>query len=963
MKPHENRIEEEKDMASSPETAPVADSAGNDGTTPLAVYFEVDPALYASVRLKRLPFNRRASGCLKRSKIMTLEELLSLSEADILKIRNAGKGSVQNIKDVIQMYLEDPDRFPPDDDADEGADTETQNPNHDGSAVQVREVLTNALSNMLRDMPYDTQSLLNYEADYMRRCEEAKALLGGEACLLALENPERMLPVLLCLMDFSREAVQKMEFRERIRTEIDRLSPQRRAKKLLAYLRYYVDGEVGWENVPDLIPEDASVQDMLSLWEVFWQHRQEGMGAAQVLQFVQWLDYDIPQMVQRLRSALTCQGERGTYIIQQRAAGATLEQLGSILHITRERVRQVELKVTHKFVRNLKQRGYDLIQLIYAEKGGEDILQLSDVREFMDEQTAQILWHLIRRDHLSNPRYHYDANFDGIVFAGRIDMEQLNRAADSMPTFFMEAEREKLLAETAARYALPPKAFRQKVRDIYRVDGLCYHRSPLTVLQMCLFVLKERFPDGYKIADEEDQEYFLSGLRDTFGRKVNMTARTLDAKVGGYGLLCGRGKYLHPDYVEAPQSLMDEINQYIQDSPRTVLSYAEIYHALSDRFVGTKITNRYFLQGALKKYGCPFILRKNYVTKDQDVDLTEEFSRFVEERGDVYRADILEEFSAFTDANLGVLVNRCPEVITLDTCHYMHASRLYYTEEDRTQIGALLQDACHPVPISARSLLSDFTRRFPDFMTRNRIDSQGKLFGILQYLFRDKFHFSRPYIALEDMGNITRRDVVLRLLDTYDTVAIPDLVRMCKQKGTPFQSAIDLAVLIQPEFIRINETMLLRRHLTGLSDEVVMQAAQNIQESVRENNGYCAARNITDYRWYPPIQVEWNPFVLESVDTLAGDALPSLRVFSSVVDVPLTVFIGEEYAEEDMNSLTVKLLAARHREKPFASQGEVLRWLQEQGLCNVKLPDFLERDGYLVTDEYGRLQVREHAEA
>ena len=67
MKPHENRIEEEKDMASSPETAPVADSAGNDGTTPLAVYFEVDPALYASVRLKRLPFNRRASGCLKRT--------------------------------------------------------------------------------------------------------------------------------------------------------------------------------------------------------------------------------------------------------------------------------------------------------------------------------------------------------------------------------------------------------------------------------------------------------------------------------------------------------------------------------------------------------------------------------------------------------------------------------------------------------------------------------------------------------------------------------------------------------------------------------------------------------------------------------------------------------------------------------------------------------------------------------
>ena len=102
--------------------------------------------------------------------------------------------------------------------------------------------------------------------------------------------------------------------------------------------------------------------------------------------------------------------------------------------------------------------------------------------------------------------------------------------------------------------------------------------------------------------------------------------------------------------------------------------------------------------------------------------------------------------------------------------------------------------------------------------------------------------------------------------------------------------------------------------------------------------------------------MEWNPFLLESVDTLAGDALPSLRVFSSAVDVPLTVFIGEQYAEEDMNSLTGRLLAARHRERPFVGQEDILHWMQEQGLCNVKLPDFLEKDGYLVLDEDGYVQ-------
>ena len=412
--------------------------------------------------------------------------------------------------------------------------------------------------------------------------------------------------------------------------------------------------------------------------------------------------------------------------------------------------------------------------------------------------------------------------------------------------------------------------------------------------------------------------------------------------------------------MEVPQALIDEINRYISDSPRTVLPYAEIYQAFSDRFFGTRISNRYALQGALKKYGCPFILRKDYVTKDRDMSMTEEFNRFVESRGEVYKSDIFEEFTAFSDTNIMFLLNRCPEIISLDNGRYMHASCLSCSESERVKMAAYLKNACYPVPVSARSLLNEFTLRFTDFMLQNRIDTPGKLFGILQYLFKNEFHFSRPYVSLEDTGAITRRDVVLHLLDGCNSMEIDDLMQMCEENGTLIQGSSSLIGMVQPEYLRIDESTLMRRDLTGLTEEAVEEAVQNIQEVVEGNNGYCAAKNITDYSWYPDIQVEWNPFVLESVAALAGNALSLLRLPSTAADIPLTVFTGEQYADDDLNSLIVKVLCEEHRREPFSTQSEILRWLQEQGLCNAKLPDFLTKEGYLFTDENGRLRMEEY---
>ena len=941
--------------------------------TPYYIRFQATPSDFADTSIETLPLKTRSSGVLKRRNIQSVEQLLMLSGAEIFEFQQAGKGVVQDIAKCLSAYL--------------SAHAHTArndvgiHPDHDAvsSHVAIREAFAQAVRTMLQGAPCDPFSLTEDETKLMERCTRSKEAIGADACLWALENPEKIRPVVSSLLEFGENFVRKAEFLNRVQREIAKLPSSRQSNKVAPYLRYCAEDFPELERITESVSEDMDVCDMPSFLGAYWE-RNGGIDAdaqAETLSFLQWLNYDFKALAQSLRQTLD-RRERARYVIEQRAQGATLGQVGLSMDLTRERVRQMESKITRSLLHSLTHGKYKLLPLLYLENGGKSVLCLEDLQARMDPDLARILWYLVKNDARTNimrqftalanredKKSRYDADSDAILFSEKADLEQeerLKKALRAMPDVFFEREREKLLAATAAQYNLPVRLLRERVSIAYDLDGVCYHCGRLTVPTMCMHILKECFPNGYKIADESDQQRFLSALRETFGEGGKITPRALDAKIGSLGFLCDRGKYVHPDSVTVSESLMEEVNRYIEESPRTVLPYAEIYQDLSERFLGTPISNRYRLQGALRKYGCPFVLRKDYVTKNRDMSMTEEFDRFVKARGEVYKADIFEEFSAFSDAHITFLMNRCPEIIALGDGRYMHASHLRCSDNERVKMETYLKKICDPVPISARSLLNDFTLRFTDFMSRNNVDAPGKLFGILQYLFRDTFHFSRPYIALEDTGKITRREALLRLLDGCDSIEISDAMQICAENGTLIHSSTDLVRIAQPDYLRISQTMLMRRDLTGLTDEVLESAVQYIQEAVDGNDGYCAARNITDYSWYPSIRVEWNPFVLESVAVLSGDALHILYVPSTATDTPLGVFVGEQYAEDDLNAVIVKVLSEEHRREAFTSQGEVLQWLREQGLCNIKLPEFLERDGYLFSDENGTFQVREYGQ-
>ena len=654
--------------------------------------------------------------------------------------------------------------------------------------------------------------------------------------------------------------------------------------------------------------------------------------------FISALRFDVRACAKKIFASLF-KNEREFNVVCRRAKGDTLEEIGKIFGVTRERVRQIEAKSVGRF-NKYRSDAKKIFYFLHALTDGKSLLTLDDAKNFLDATDAEMLWFFVAKTNLSSSVFHFDEELNAIIFADENRLDE-NDLIKNLPDIMDEEIFEKTITNLAREKKCSVELIKIKLSKVYRHSGKIFHRGRLTLTFECGYVLKERFPHGYKIGDETFYSRFMRYLQEIFDEKILLTQRNVDAKIGTIGFLCDRGKYIHPDFVHISPEIIERVKNFIDGSDRTAIFYKEIFETLKEFFVGTQITNHYFLQGAIKFHNFPYTLRKDYLTKSDEIDMGKEFDNFVAERGEVSAQEIKENFISFKDFNIAFLVGRCPEIIRIGDGILIHATHLNLHEEDFEPIKNFIRQNCS-TPINSRVLFDLFFERFADFMTRNEIQSHNKLFGVLQYMFRDDFNFSRPYISTADIKDINNKKFLLRLLESIEEIAIEDLIGICEENGIHYVARTYLIDSLRPDFIRVDEFTLMRPESIGVTDEIISAVVESIQSAIERNGGWQVAQTFEDYEWLPQLETLWNSFLLESVVSLADDTLYSLKIPSTSANFSSTVFLSEEFAEDDYQSFLKKILIAEHGKEPFRSEKEIFNWLKEQGLCNKKLPKFLE---------------------
>ena len=441
-------------------------------------------------------------------------------------------------------------------------------------------------------------------------------------------------------------------------------------------------------------------------------------------------------------------------------------------------------------------------------------------------------------------------------------------------------------------------------------------------------------------------------MEECFASRANdITNRAIDANIGNIGVLCDRGKYIHPDYLVINKDIIDTVNNYIDNSSRSILSYGELFENLKTLFEGSQITNRYLLQGALKKYGCRYNTGRDYIRKTKTVSFVDEFESFIEERGIVNKTEILAEFTSIGESGLSQVVSRSANVFNIDNGYYIHANQFDIQPEDYEQLRSYLNEVCENIPVNIRSVYETIADKYPDFFYRNDFDDRNKLFAALNYMFRGEFVFSRPYVAKLGASDISNRSVILQHIKDYDTIEIEELIDICEENNIDYLSPGYLCQSLAPDYLRINRTTMMRFELTGITNEVIDQTIEIVNEYL-EVNDFIAGSKISDFLWYPSINIDWNAFLLESL-VLNCKKIAVVNMLGDSLKHPNAIYVSSKYEKDTYDSFLIKLLKDEVHKGTFLSKVEIKEWLKEEGLIDAKLPKCIESTKYFYVSEKG----------
>lgn len=767
----------------------------------------------------------------------------------------------------------------------------------------------------------------------LKAVRRIKAELGDFLCNAVLNHDPQVTSVIAALERFSAFVTVKDLFRD--------LPEELRNKRARLFLRAC---NLEYAAFFDTLPEELTIPELPK----YLYENSLSFDPNTLKEFNLALRFDVRTCARKTVESLF-KDQRDFDIVCCRISGGTLKEIGKIFHVTRERVRQIESKAVERLSRGNSFNSKRILSFINAFTDGKSFLTLEDMKNFMDAADAEMFWYLTVKADLKSSFFRFDKELGVFVFADEPVLDK-NELAKNLPDVMEEEIFEEAIIELAREKKCAAELIKIKLLKIYKCDGKIFHRVKLTLNWQCSYILKKRFADGYKISDRIFHSRFISYFQEIFGEKVNMSVRAVDAIVSKIGILCDRGKYIHPDLFHLPPEVIERVKDFIANSDRTAIFYKEIFEALKGSFVGTQITNHYFLQGAIKFYELPYTLRKDYLTKSGDIDMGTEFNSFVAERGEVSSREIKENFISFIDQNINFMLLRCPEVIRIGDGIFIHASRLNLQEKDFEQIKEFLNQNCS-TPVSSRTLFNLFFEHFLDFMMRNKIQNHSKLFGVLHYMFRDDFNFSRPYVSKTDIRSLSNKKFLLCFLEDIEKIEIEKLIIICAENGIRYGARTYLVELLHPDFVRVDKFNLMRPESIGVTDEIIAAVVEIIQSAIERNGGWKAAQTFEDYEGLPPLKIPWNSFLLESVVSLADDTICRLKTQSTSVDFSSTVFLSEEFSDDDIQSFMIKILTAEHCKKPFHSEGEIFNWLKEQGLCNKKLPKFLEGRAFELLSE------------
>ncbi len=182
-----------------------------------------------------------------------------------------------------------------------------------------------------------------------------------------------------------------------------------------------------------------------------------------------------------------------------------------------------------KSLRNIRSRIYDysinhgcnIWDMIFILSGGKNVITQEIVEGLVGRQYASWLWYEIQ----TGGNEKYNKEFDVVVMNGNISAGITFDFFTQLPDLLEKEQAEEFIDEFAEKYGADKDVLRMKFLSRYNEVGIFYSCTHITTKTVCSYLLRYRFPQGFKTGSSEER------------KKFNLTDKKSPASIGG-GMNC-----------------------------------------------------------------------------------------------------------------------------------------------------------------------------------------------------------------------------------------------------------------------------------------------------------------------------------------------------------------------------------------------------------------------------------------
>lgn len=799
---------------------------------------------YSNTPISSLPFSTRSMNRFLGNGITTVADLLESSPSSLMDLKGFGRNCLDEVDDICARLS--------------NVAPVTHEHNHNTSVQKLNSIFSEYRDEIaVGDFsPFDNRELSEDEKMLLKKYKDAYDVLGEDLVLDCVISSGKVAPIIRMFVDYANRMKRHIEMQELA----NKLPKSRVINKAIGYINAFtLDDKERLLLKKMCDTEDSSIFSLALTNAV-----DDDTSYLLLKRFLKWCSFDIKAEIEDLFETLYS-NDRIRFVVEMRTKGHTLEQIGSSLGVTRERVRQLESKAKKLFSR--LQGRIRIISKISAERNGDTVLTPSEIGEYCEENVTELIYLL---QSYKSANYTYDSQLDSFVVGDDSISDRIRNYIDSLPEIVKNSQLDKLLTTASEEVDVPAEALTKAFLDTYRITGDVYHRYRLSLATIYERVLEAHYPNGIKAYDEQEILKFRDIVFNEFGDVgLPKNDRALTARISSICMLCGRGIYRlkRSDYL--PKELANRICEYIETNENSIFLTNTIFSIFEDDLVAAGIDNKYFLQGVLHElFGDKFVFRRDYIAKDAGItSLYSAVVEFIKESEfPVSKSQIQEAFPGVTDIVISISVAD-PTILNFFG-EYLHVSRLNISNSEKQYLFDTLEKLVSDGSSHhGKELYEIVSCEKPEIFTRNAALFPFSAFSVIEYLFRDTFLFSRPYFAKKGVGIGRTSERLHDLVYSSYEISISEISEFARDNHFQIQSLLDYANSCNDEFLLVNNDLLTRITNTGITEEVAEQVDNIIADAISQT---VPIKNLSVWANLPIIRIPWTEWLVYSVITKWG---------------------------------------------------------------------------------------------